>query len=257
MHSLDVDGDVRCDVPRGSGGMRPCRRARTPLPAVVDVHPVRRRREAVRAGRARRTPPRRPTTCARGRPLRRRGIGRRVPRRRRRGRRDRTRHVDDQSVRATSMTSSTSVRTARIRSSPSTTEDQTRATARNGFDVTVVVTSRRVAESSAITASRPCCWPALTTRRRSSLYTSSAKISARTSQSRAAKARNEALVRLACGVLQPRPRPAELFEFRDRGVEVGLVEHLAAVDQVAFDCRSVDNPPLGVEAVSRGPFATG
>ena len=46
----------------------------------------------------------------------------------------------------------------------------------------------------------------------------------------------------------------ELVEPRERGVEVCLVEELAAVDQVAFDRQNVDLPPLGVEALLRGPI---
>ena len=90
-------------------------------------------------------------------------------------------------------------------------------------------------QSLAISASRPCRMPAFTTRRRSSVEMSSASISAMASQSRAAKCAREALGHLACRVFQPRCRPAELIEPRDRGVEVCLVEDLAAVDQVA--CR--------------------
>ena len=63
--------------------------------------------------------------------------------------------------------------------------------------------------------------------------------------------RKEALVGPACRVFQPRCRPAELFEPRDRGVEVCLVEYFAAVDHVAFDREKVDHPPLGVEALLR------
>ena len=40
---------------------------------------------------------------------------------------------------------------------------------------------------------------------------------------------------------------------RKRCVEVGLVENLEAADQVAFDREDVDHPPLGVEALWRGP----
>jgi len=36
--------------------------------------------------------------------------------------------------------------------------------------------------------------------------------------------RFDALVRLACRVLQPWRRPAELFEFREGGIDVCLVE---------------------------------
>ena len=49
--------------------------------------------------------------------------------------------------------------------------------------------------------------------------------------------RPDALVHSACRVFQPRCRSAELIEPRERGVEVCLVEDLAAVDQVAFDRR--------------------
>ena len=49
--------------------------------------------------------------------------------------------------------------------------------------------------------------------------------------------RLEALVYSACRVFQPRRRPTELVEPGERGVEVCLVEHLAAVDQVAVDRR--------------------
>ena len=60
------------------------------------------------------------------------------------------------------------------------------------------------------------------------------------SQSRAAKYVLEALVYSACRVFQAWRRSVELVEPRERGVEVGLVEHLAAVDQVAFDRHDVD-----------------
>ena len=66
--------------------------------------------------------------------------------------------------------------------------------------------------------------------------------------------RQEALGHLTRGVFQPRCGTAELFEPRDRGVEVCLVEDLAAVDQVTFDRYEVDSPPLGVEALVRGPM---
>ena len=47
--------------------------------------------------------------------------------------------------------------------------------------------------------------------------------------------RPEALVHLACRVFQPRRRTTEFVEPRERGVEVCLVEHLDAVDQIAVD----------------------
>ncbi len=66
--------------------------------------------------------------------------------------------------------------------------------------------------------------------------------------------RPEAFVHLACRVFQSRRRRAEFVEPRERGVEVCLVEDLAAVDQVAVDRQKVDHPPLGVEALLRGPM---
>ncbi len=68
--------------------------------------------------------------------------------------------------------------------------------------------------------------------------------------------RIEALVHSACRVFQPRRRPAEFVESRERGVDVCLVEDLAAVDPIAFDGQKVDLPPLGVEALLRGPGRT-
>ena len=73
------------------------------------------------------------------------------------------------------------------------------------------------------------------------------------SQSRAAKYAWKRSYYSACRVLQPRRRPTELVESRERGVEVCLVEYLAAVDQVALDRHKVDLPPLGVEALLRSP----
>ena len=55
------------------------------------------------------------------------------------------------------------------------------------------------------------------------------------SQSPRREMRREALGHLACRVFQPRCRPVELFEPRDRGVEVRLVEYFAAADHFAFD----------------------
>ena len=73
------------------------------------------------------------------------------------------------------------------------------------------------------------------------------------SQSRAAKASQKSLIHLACRVFQPRRRPAELIESRDRGVQVCLVEDLAAAEHVVFDRQHVDPAPLGVEALVRDP----
>ena len=68
------------------------------------------------------------------------------------------------------------------------------------------------------------------------------------------EARLKALIHSACRVFQPRCRPAELVEPRERGVEVCLVEELAAADHIAFDRQEVDFPPLGVEALLRDPM---
>ena len=54
------------------------------------------------------------------------------------------------------------------------------------------------------------------------------------------KTPSETFRRLACRVFEPRCRPAELIEPRDRVVEVWLVEYLAPVDQVAFDSQKID-----------------
>ena len=63
--------------------------------------------------------------------------------------------------------------------------------------------------------------------------------------------RLKALAYPACRVFQPR-RPTQLFELRDRGVQVRFVEDLSAVDQFAFDSHKYDDSPLSVEALSRG-----
>ena len=75
-------------------------------------------------------------------------------------------------------------------------------------------------------------------------------ISARAAQSRAAKhAQKRSYTRLAA--FSSRGAAAQLLEPRERGVQVGLVEELAAVDQVAVDRQNVDPAPLGVEALVR------
>ena len=53
----------------------------------------------------------------------------------------------------------------------------------------------------------------------------------------------------ACRVFQSRRLRLQFIKAGERGVEVCLVEDLAAVDPVAFDRKDVDHPPLGVEAV--------
>ena len=66
--------------------------------------------------------------------------------------------------------------------------------------------------------------------------------------------RQEAFVHSACRVFQPRRLRLQFVEPRERGVEVCLVEYFATGDQVAFDGQKVDLPPLGVEALLRGPM---
>ena len=66
--------------------------------------------------------------------------------------------------------------------------------------------------------------------------------------------RQEALIHSACRVFQPRRLRVQFLEPGERGVEVCLVEDFAAADQVAFDRENVDHPPLGVEALLRGPM---
>ena len=106
----------------------------------------------------------------------------------------------------------------------------------------------------AISASRPCRTPAFTTRRRSSVVNVVGQCLGHGVPVAGREVRKEALEHLACRVFQPRCRPAELVEPRERGVDVGLVEKFAAVDQVAVDGQEVDHPPLGREAVGRGPM---
>src|SRR5271163_3486767 len=57
----------------------------------------------------------------------------------------------------------------------------------------------------------------------------------------------------ACCIFEVRFRAAELFEPRDCGVDVCLVEYLAATERVAISRKEHDLSPLGVEALARGP----
>ena len=107
-----------------------------------------------------------------------------------------------------------------------------------------------------MSASRPRKTPAFTTRRRSSTERSRPLLE-HGAQSPAAKYEKTRSMHTRCGVLQPRCRRVQLLEPRDRGVEVCLVEYLAAVDHVAFDRQNADHPPLGVEALLRGPMRHG
>ena len=49
-------------------------------------------------------------------------------------------------------------------------------------------------------------------------------------------------------------RAAELIELRERGVEIGLLEKLPAVDRVAVDRGNVDCAPVALKALARGPM---
>ena len=73
------------------------------------------------------------------------------------------------------------------------------------------------------------------------------------SQSRAGKYLQEALVHLACRVFQSPPRlRVKLLEAGERGVEVGLVEELAAADPVTVDHQYADLTGLGFDALLPG-----
>ena len=78
----------------------------------------------------------------------------------------------------------------------------------------------------AMCTSRPCRIPAFTTRRRSSVKMSSASISAKAAQSRAAKCARNRSTHSACRVFQPRRLRLQFLKAGERGVEVCLVEDL-------------------------------
>ena len=120
-------------------------------------------------------------------------------------------------------------------------------------DVTFAPASAR-ARKFAITTSRPSQSPVFTTRTRSSMKVSSARISAIAAQSWALKYAKKRSSARACRVFQPRRLWLKFVKARKRGVEVCLVEDLATTDQVAFDREKVDHPPLGIEALWRGPI---
>ncbi len=61
--------------------------------------------------------------------------------------------------------------------------------------------------------------------------------------------RLEPFVHLACRVFQPRRLRLQFVEAGERGVEVRLVENLAAADQVAFDRKDVRHAPLAIETL--------
>ena len=99
----------------------------------------------------------------------------------------------------------------------------------------------------AITASRPSHNPAFTTGRRSSMKLSSVSVSASAAQFRAAKyAKKRSSARVAAFSSRV-VWELQFVEARERGVEVCLVENLAAADQVAFDRKDVRHAPLAVE----------
>ena len=64
----------------------------------------------------------------------------------------------------------------------------------------------------------------------------------------------KALGYLACRVFQPRCRRLQFIETGERGVEVCLVEDLAAVDEVAVDRQMATRPPFGFDAFLRSPL---
>ena len=105
----------------------------------------------------------------------------------------------------------------------------------------------------AISASRPCRIPAPTTRRRSSVQSSSAKNLRHSVPVAGREVLLEALIaRLAAFSNRGRLR-MQLLEPCERGVEVCLVEDFAAVAQIAVDREERDLPPLSFKVVLRGP----
>ena len=129
-------------------------------------------------------------------------------------------------------------RRAERRGSKARTRARARRSPRVAMTVDVMVSdadARRWLACPRCAASRPCRTPAFTTRRRSSWTMSSASSSAMASQSRAAKYAWKRSIYSACRVFQPRRLRLQFVEPRERGVEVCLVEELAAVDQVAVD----------------------
>ena len=134
-------------------------------------------------------------------------------------------------------------------------EDEAFSAGRNdGRRYGLVTPTSAIARMFAISASRPCRIPAFTTRRRSSLHMSSASISAIAVPVAGREVRQKRSHTWLAAFSSRGAGRLQLIEPRERGVEVCLVEHLAAVDQVAFDRQEVDHPPLGVEALLRGPM---
>ena len=133
---------------------------------------------------------------------------------------------------------------------------RTRRSPRVAMTVDVMFVSPRsaIARMSAIWASRPCRTPAPTTRRRIVTGKVVGQDLRHGGPVAGREVRQEALGHSACSVFQSRSRLAQLIELRERGVDVCLVEDLAATDQVTFDSENVDHPPLGDEAPFRGPF---
>ena len=64
------------------------------------------------------------------------------------------------------------------------------------------------------------------------------------------EARIQALVHLGCRVFQPRCRPAEFVEAGERGVEIGFVENLVAVNLIAADYEEARYTPFSIQPFS-------
>ena len=123
MHGLDVDAEVRSDVPHGTkscGQISPLDRYER---SMIDVNRIRSRRGKFVPIERGVGPCNHRPRVARGRPLRRRGSGRRAPRRRRRCRRSRTR-------RAPTIRSSASISATPSHSAPTSPGGASRSKAR-------------------------------------------------------------------------------------------------------------------------------
>ena len=226
MHGLDVDAVCRRDVLQSARMYRGqlARRDRCKRP-VVDIDKVRvcrghfvpvERGICLRDGRP---------TCVRARRLRRRGIGRRVPRWRRRCRRRRTRRVPRSGC---SASISTTLSTSALNSSVpiARSDPQIRVRARRAPRVAMTVTAMfavpisATARIFAMWASRPCRTPEFTTRRRSSVEMSSASSSAIAAQSRDLKWVQIPFIHLACRVFRVRRLWLQFVEAGECGVQV-------------------------------------
>ena len=121
-------------------------------------------------------------------------------------------------------------------------------------DVMFVTPMSAIARMFAISASRPCRIPAFTTRRRSSVQMSSASISAMASQSRAAKyVQKRSSTRLAAFSSRGAGRlsSSNLASAASRSASSNNSQRLTRSPSTV---RSSIDPPLGVEALLRGPM---